>query len=142
YHGSYLMRMAQALPGSRKNWIIQGEEGSIDIRPGKKTRIYQAVGDGMVETMIDAADYGFDEVIPLEMPNDAAAHARRIYQLLNDNPESDPAIRQIILTAGVHLWMVDAVPDVRAGIERAKALIESGAVLAIIEPKTTRIANP
>ena len=36
YHGLYLRQLATTLPSSDLNWIVQGEEGSIDIRACKK----------------------------------------------------------------------------------------------------------
>ena len=88
YHGSYLSRLALALPGTGRKWIIQGEEGSIDLRPGKKTRVYQAIGDQMQETMIDASDFGFHAMIPLEAPNDVNFHAEKLRLVLEGGNRS------------------------------------------------------
>ncbi len=131
YHGNYLSRLAPALPGSDINWIVQGEEGSIDIRPGKKTRVYKAAGDDMVETMINAADYGFHEVVPLEMPNDAAAHAEHLRRALSG--ERGAAYDQIALTAATLLWMIDRVPDIHAGLETAHPILQSGQALTVLD---------
>jgi anthranilate phosphoribosyltransferase len=131
YHSSYLARMAQALPGKKANWIIQGEEGSIDLRLGKKTRVYQAVGDDMVETMIDAGAVGFPDVHPLEMPKDAAAHVEVIRRVLEGEPSH--AADQIVLTAGALLWMVGAEADIAVGITTARESLHKGHALNVLE---------
>ncbi len=131
YHGSYLLRLAPALPTPGRRWIIQGEEGSIDIRPGKKTRVYEAQGDAMVETMIDAADYGYPIETPLDMPNDAAAHAEVIATVLAGEP--GPARDQVVLTAGTLLWMLGRVADPGAGIVIAHDILNSGAALRLLQ---------
>jgi anthranilate phosphoribosyltransferase len=131
YHGSYLTRLATALPGIQSNWIVQGEEGGVDIRPGKKTRVYQAQGDVMVETMINSADYGFDEVVPLEAPNDPEFHARELRRALNG--EHGAIYDQIALTSATLLWMIGAAPDIHAGLETARNVLDDGAAIAILE---------
>lgn len=131
YHSSYLIRMARALPGHEMSWIVQGEEGSIDIRPGKKTRVYRAIGDEMVETTVDATDYGFSEVVPLDAPNDAEYHAQHLQAALAG--ETGPVFDQIVLTAATMLWMLEAVPDIPSGIDLANSLLKQGHALRVLE---------
>lgn len=130
YHGLYLRRLATTLPGSQMNWIVQGEEGSIDIRAGKKTRVYQAVGEDMVETMIDTSDYGFPEVVEMAFPNDANAHAKAIQTMLDD--KDHPLIPQILLTTATLLWMLDVTPDIGAGLAIAQEKWAAQCVQAIL----------
>ncbi|MAS36652.1 MAG: anthranilate phosphoribosyltransferase [Anaerolineaceae bacterium] len=131
YHGAYLRRLAPSLPGTTANWIVQGEEGSIDIRPGKKTRVYRQTGEDMVEMEVNAADYpGYDVVQPLESPNDPQFHAGSIQAALNGDNEA--ATAQIILTAATLLWMLDAAADLPAGLDLARELWESGRAKAVL----------
>jgi anthranilate phosphoribosyltransferase len=131
YHASYLPRLPQVLPGSRDSWVILGEEGSIDIRPGKKTRIFQAAGDAMQETVINAADYGFSEIVALETPNDPAAHAEVIRRALDG--ESGAAYEQIQLTAATLLWMVQRVETIPVGLALAEQLLRDGQLRLFLE---------
>lgn len=131
YHSSYLKRMAPALPGTVQNWVVQGEEGSIDIRPGKKTRVYRANGEDMIETVIDANDYGLTAIQPLETANDPEAHATIIRNALAGEP--GPAFDQIALTAAALLWMVNATPDIATGLSTARAILKRGQPLDIIK---------
>ena len=130
YHSSYLLRMAPSLPGET-SWITQGDEGSVDMRLGKKTRIYKAVGDDMVETMIEAAEYGFPEEGNLAMPVDPNAHADALRRALGG--EAGDAFNQIALTAAVLLWMVDRVPDIHTGLEISRQQLIDKRALAVLE---------
>ena len=130
YHSSYLGRMAEALPGSDSQWMVQGEEGSIDIRPGKKTRLYRAENGGLTEIMIDAADYGFNEVVPLDTPPDPQTHADIIRRILAG--EAHEAVPQIVLTAAVLMWMTGATPDIAAGLEIARDQLRSGRAFVVL----------
>jgi len=132
YHGSYLRRLATTLPGTTANWIVQGEEGSIDMRLGKKTRVYQAVGEEMVETMIDAGDYGFHDPVMLDYPNDAVYHAQTIRRMLEG--EDHPLIPQILLTAATMLWMLDASPDIASALTIVQEKWDSGCLRSMLNP--------
>ena len=140
YHGNYLRRLAPVLPGARVNWIVQGEEGGVDIRPGKKTRVYRAEAGEMVETVINAADYGFATETPLIEPADPVRHASELRRALSG--QIGPAYDQIALTAAVLLWMVEAAPDIDAGLERASRILDAGSALELLEaPAYLRIAD-
>lgn len=130
YHGLYLRRLATALPGSTMNWIVQGEEGSIDIRAGKKTRVYQAVGHDMVETMIDASDYGFSDVVEVDFTKDVDCHAKAIRAMLTD--DEHPHIPQTLLTAATMLWMLDAAPDIETALEIVREQWAIGGVHSLL----------
>jgi sulfite reductase (ferredoxin) len=130
YHGAYLARLATCLPAPTA-WIVQGDEGSIDIRPGKKTRIYRAQGERMVEVMIDAADYGFPDEADLTTPIDPNAHAEQIRRALRGEPGG--AFDQIALTAAVLLWMVGRVPDIHTGLAVARQQLINGQALAVLQ---------
>lgn len=129
YHSSYLLRMATCLPAP-DSWITQGDEGSIDMRPGKKTRVYQAVADDMVEHMLDAAEYGYPDEVDLSMPVDPNAHADALRKVLEG--DTGPAYDQIVLTAGVLLWMLQRVGDIPTGIAVAKEQLDSQKALAVL----------
>ncbi len=136
YHGSYLTRMALALPGTSRKWIIQGEEGSIDVRPGKKTRVYCTEGDQMVETVINANDYGLTNVVPLAAPNDPLVHATLLRSALAG--EVGPIFDQIALTAGALLWMLDKADNIADGIERAREMLKNGKAQGILDKMVTK----
>lgn len=134
YHGSYLRRLAPALPGTSINWIVQGEEGGIDIRSGKKTRVYRQVEDDMVEIMLDAKDYGFPDIPEVDILNDPSQHARIIQSMFDG--EAHPLLDQILLTAATTLWMLESVADIQTGIELAREQWKSGKVRALLSVPT------
>ena len=133
YHGSYLVRMAQALPAP-VSWIVQGDEGSIDLAIGKKTRVYRATGNEMVETLVNAADYGFGEAVSLDTPPDPQAHAELLLAALNG--QRGHVYDQIALTAGALFWMVGRTDSIEDGIEEARAHLGDGSAQAILHQAT------
>lgn len=130
YHSSYLLRMAECLPAPN-SWITQGDEGSIDMRLGKKSRVYQAVDEEMVEYMLDASDYGYPDEADLSTPVDPNAHAIAIRSALDG--EQGQAFDQIAYTSGVLLWMLQHTPDIQAGIEVAKEELLNGGALKVLK---------
>jgi anthranilate phosphoribosyltransferase len=125
YHANYANRLAEVLPGSGHRWIIQGTEGSIDFRPGKKTRVYQAAGDHMVELTIDAIKYGFDTPI-VNASFDVGAQALMTQSILDGQPCA--GADSVAFAAGMLLWMVRKVEDVSEGVTIARSLLASGRV--------------
>jgi anthranilate phosphoribosyltransferase len=130
YHSAYLHRMATCLPASN-SWIMQGDEGSIDIRPGKKTRVYRAVDDEMVEHMIDAAQVGYPDEVDLTFPVDPNAHADALRHALGGN--AGPAFDQITLTAAVLLWMLERVPTISDGLDIAREQLINQRALSVLQ---------
>ena len=130
YHSSYLVRMADCLPAAN-SWITQGDEGSIDMRPGKKTRVYKAVDGEMIEHMINGVDYGYPDELDLSAPVDPNHHAEALRAALNG--EAGAAFDQIALTTGTLLWMLDRAPDIAAGIEIAKEKLITKKALAVLQ---------
>jgi len=130
YHSAYLNRLAVSLP-SPVSWVMQGDEGNVELRAGKKTRIYKADGEEMREIMIDAASYGFPDEADLSLPVDPHAHAELLLKALRG--EAEAAANQIILSAGTILWMVERAPDIASGIEVAREQIKNGKALAVLE---------
>lgn len=130
YHSAYLNRMTPCLPAPN-SWIIQGDEGSIDIRPGKKTRVYRPDGEEMTEIMLDAADYGYPDEVDLSAPVDPNVHAEMLKRALNG--ETGAAFDQIVLTAATVLWMLNRVADIQSGIEIAKEQLINRKALAVLQ---------
>jgi anthranilate phosphoribosyltransferase len=130
YHSVYLNRLGGSLPSPR-SWVIQGDEGNIELRAGKKTRVYKADGEEMREFMIDASAYGFKEEADLSVPVDPHAHAELLLKALRG--EAETAANQIILSAGTILWMLERSPDIATGIAVAREAVATGKALAVLE---------
>ena len=130
YHSAYLNRMADCLP-AENSWIVQGDEGSIDIRLGKKTRVYQAQGDEMVEFMLDAANYGFPDEADLATHPDPNLHADAIRKALAG--EHGAAFDQIALTTAVLLWMLQRVPNIHDGLAITNEKLSSGQAISVLK---------
>jgi anthranilate phosphoribosyltransferase len=84
----------------------------------------------MVETMIDAADFGFPDEVDLAAPIDPNVHADAIRAAFEGKPSA--AANQIALTAAVLLWMVERVPDIQSGLTIAQEQLTNGNALAVL----------
>ena len=43
FHGNYIDRLRTTQTGTRCSWMVQGEEGSIEMAAGRKTHIFAVV---------------------------------------------------------------------------------------------------
>lgn len=123
YHKTYLERLATILPGQR-SWLVQGEEGSVDMKYGRKTLVYRVEAGVAHEIAIDASGHGFAPVELAPVPNDPAVHAGIIVQALRDR--DGEGFAPILWSAGVLLWLAGRSSDVAEGVETARETLMSG----------------
>lgn len=129
YHTKYIDHVRAAQTGGQASWIVQGEEGSIEMRSGRKTRIY---GRSANETVVlDPEALGFARRVAVEPDPVPAAHAVLNGQAVND--EDCPAKDQVALTTGVILSLFGNAPDIPSGIEAARLALASGRANAILQ---------
>lgn len=123
FHGEYLERLRLTQTGTRASWIVQGEEGSIEMAAGRATHIFAAQEkDALV---LDPGAVGLSNRERLALPPDLTAHARLNAQVLMGEPGS--ATDQAAFTAGVIMSLIGAAPGVADGVSRARHAIHSGA---------------
>lgn len=123
FHGEYLERLRQAQTGTHASWIVQGEEGSIEMAAGRATHIFAA--DEADDVILDPASVGLAHRERIAPPFDAAAHARLNAGALAGEP--GPATDQVAFTAGVILFLLGAASSVADGLARARRTLQSGA---------------
>ena len=129
YHTKYIDHVRAAQTGGQASWIVQGEEGSIEMRSGRKTRIYGQTKDESV--ILDPEALGFAQRVAVEPDPDPAAHAELNARAVMD--EDCPARDQVALTAGVILSLFGKSPDSPSGIEAARSALASGRPKAILQ---------
>src|SRR5204863_942177 len=56
FHGEYLERLRLVQTGTRASWMVQGEEGSIEMAIGRATHIFAA--DEADDIVVDPASAG------------------------------------------------------------------------------------
>ncbi len=129
FHGEYLERMRVVTTGTRASWIVQGEEGSIEMAAGRATHIFAT--DESKDWILAPASVGFSDRVRIALPPDAKAHAELNASVIAGNPGA--GADQAALTAGAILALLGAAADLREGVERARRVLTSGAAQRRLE---------
>lgn len=129
YHTKYIDHVRAAQTGAQASWIVQGEEGSVEMRSGRKTRIYGQSADESV--ILNPEALGFAQRVAVEPDPDPAAHAALNRQAVNN--EDCPAGDQVALTAGVILSLFGRTADIPSGIEAARSALASGRAGVVLQ---------
>jgi anthranilate phosphoribosyltransferase len=123
FHGEYLERLRQAQTGTRASWIVQGEEGSVEMAAGRATRVFAE--DEAGDRVLDPAAVGLPQRERLTPPFEVAAHARLNAAAMAGEPGA--ASDQAAFSAGVILALVGAAADAADGLARARQAAATGA---------------
>ncbi|GAA0735168.1 anthranilate phosphoribosyltransferase [Dactylosporangium roseum] len=118
--------------------LVRGEDGLDEFTTAAPTRVWAVTGNMVTETVIDAVDLGLPRSAPGDLRGGDAAHnagvARRMFA-----GEPGPVRDAVLLNAGAAIaaragFSLDDLHDqVRAGVEKAAAAVDSGAATALIE---------
>jgi len=129
FHGNYIERLRAVQTGAVRSFIVQGEEGSVEMAVGRKSHVLaEDTADALI---LEPEALGHKERVRVPRPPDAAGHAE-----LNSKArasEKCDATEQVCLTAGVILHLFDLAGSVPDGLSRARRIIESGAARARME---------
>lgn len=128
YHTKYIDAMRGAQTGTDESWIVQGEEGSIELRAGRKTRLYGTAPDAM--HILDPKALGFPDREVVAAGRDPALHAALNLQVLENRDV--PVRDQAALSAGVLLGLFAVAPSFEAGVKSALACLSSGRALQLL----------
>jgi len=129
FHSEYLERMRLAQTGTRASWMVQGEEGSLEMASGRPTHIYAAEEAG--DVTLEPAAAGLAHRERISTPPDVRAHAHLNLEAIAGRDGA--ALDQASLTAGTILWLVGAASDFAQGVAAARRAATSGAAQARLE---------
>lgn len=132
FHGNYIERLRGVQTGAKRSFIVQGEEGSIEMAVGRKTRIFAE--DAADDLVLDPAELGQGARVRVPAPEGAAGHAALNLAALAG--EEGDAADQVCLTAGVLLFLFDLARSPYAGIERAREITAAGAARTRLDRAT------
>ena len=135
FHGEYLERLRVAQTGTRASWIVQGEEGSVEMAAGRATRVFAE--NESDDCVLDPAAVGLPQRERLTPAFDVAAHARLNMAAIAGEPGG--ASDQAAFSAGVMLALVGAAGDVADGLARARRAAASGAAQQRLEQARSSI---
>ncbi|MDQ4076386.1 MAG: anthranilate phosphoribosyltransferase [Chloroflexota bacterium] len=129
FHANYIERIRTAQSGEQLSYIVQGEEGSIEMRPGRRTPIYAVEPQDDLILDMDTLDLPEGERIFLE-PS-ARRHAQLNASVLAG--KAGPAADQVALTAGTILTLLGAAADLADGLRNARSILTTGAAQRRLE---------
>lgn len=124
FHANYVERIRATQTGSALSYIIQGEEGSIEMAAGRRTRIFGT--DKTDDLTLDPSAVGLPARERIEVAPKIADHVAINCSVLNG--ERGAAADQVAFSAGTMLHLLGAEESVTRGFERAYRLLTSGEV--------------
>ncbi|MEV8515564.1 anthranilate phosphoribosyltransferase [Dactylosporangium sp. NPDC051484] len=118
--------------------VVRGEDGLDEFTTAAPTRVWAATGNTVTELVVDSADLGLARSAPGDLRGGDPAHnadvARRMFA-----GEGGPVRDAVLLNAAAAiaaregLVLQDLHGQLKAGIERAAAAVDSGAATALVE---------
>jgi anthranilate phosphoribosyltransferase len=129
----YQETIAEALAGlgTEHALVVSAEDGVDELSVTSRTRVIE-VRDGTTEEWFaEPEDYGLSRAhlddVAGGAPEDNAAVAERVLE-----GERGPAADLVAFNAGAAIFVAGGADDLRAGIERARESIESGAAREVL----------
>ncbi len=117
--------------GTKRAWVVRGEEGIDEVSPSGPTRVSELDGDRILERVITPDDFGLPRVGADALAGgDATANARAIEGILRGEPH--PARSAIVLNAAAAVVVAQGKEPKEAAIEADRAL-SSGRALGTLE---------
>jgi anthranilate phosphoribosyltransferase len=120
--------MARALRqlGTRRAWVVRGEDGLDEVSPCGPTRVTELTGDGEIrERVVMPEDFGLPRLAPSAIAGgDVETNARAFSAILDG--QNHPARGAVVLNAAAALAVATG-DDLRACAERARSAIDGGA---------------
>jgi anthranilate phosphoribosyltransferase len=118
--------------GAQHAVVVYGRDGMDEVSLGAATMVGELKNGEITEYEIHPEDFGLpmqsNRSIKVETPEQSLAMLRGVLQ------GQDGAARDIVLlNAGVALYAAGVAPTMQAGIEKARAALESGAAKAKLE---------
>lgn len=123
FHANYIERIRTAQTGTKASWMVQGEEGSIEMAAGRRTQIYAR--ESAHDLVLDPAEVGLPQRERIELPPDVGQHAALVTAVLQGT--SSPAADQTAFTSGTIMYLLGAAANPAEGFQKAHHILQSGA---------------
>ena len=130
----YQETIAEALVGlgCERALVVSGDDGVDEITIGGRTRVIEVANGRTEEWFLTPEDLGIQRVdLPAISGGTPAGNAAVVRRVLEG--EGGPARDVIALNAGAAIMVAGGAHDLPAGVERARATIDSGAALGVLE---------
>lgn len=134
YSPTWVQPIAEALRalGSRHVLVVHAEDGLDEISTGGRTRVAELRAGRIHSYSLGPEDFGLPRSPLTQLAVGTAVESLAVLRgVLNGEP--GPARDIVLLNAGAAIYAADLAPCVNAGIERARAAIDSGAARGKLE---------
>lgn len=129
FHANYVERIRATQTGGKLSYIIQGEEGSIEMAAGRRTRIFGI--DKRDDLTLDPAAVGLPQRERISVAPITADHVAINRSVLAG--ERGGAADQVAFSAGTMLYLLGVEKSVACGFAAVQRLLTSGAALRPLE---------
>jgi anthranilate phosphoribosyltransferase len=117
--------------GTRRAWVVRGEDGADEVSPSGPTRVTELDGDQVRERIVTPEDFGFARGGTAALAGgDAANNARAIESILRGEPH--PAQNAVVLNAAAAALVAQG-GDPKDAAAKVKEAIASGRAFATLE---------
>ncbi|WP_240641076.1 anthranilate phosphoribosyltransferase [Nocardioides ferulae] len=118
-------------------WVFRGDDGLDELTTTTTSSVWVVSRGQVAEARLDAADFGIARATPGDLRGGDTEHNARVVRRLLEG-EPGPVRDAVLLNAGAALAVHDAPGQpveqaLAAGIDKARAAIDSGAALAVLE---------
>lgn len=128
FSGELVRPLAEVLNklGANHVMVVHGNDGMDEITISDSTRVAELKDGEITEYIIKPEDFGIQQhSIATIRVNDATESLDMVTSVLNN--DDSPARNIVILNAGAAIYVAGLTSSHKAGIERAKEILESGA---------------
>ena len=128
FHANYIEAVREAQTGQERSFIVQGEEGSIEMAAGRRTPIFAR--DAADDWQIDPTEVGLPLRERIALPPVVEQHVALNQSVIDG--EDNAAAEQVTLTAGALLALFGRAADFKQGYHHATTLLRDGAASQIL----------
>jgi anthranilate phosphoribosyltransferase len=117
--------------GTRRAWVVRGEDGADEVSPSGPTRVTELDGDRLRERIVTPEDFGLSRVGTSSVAGaDCAANARAIESILRGEPH---AARSAVVLNAAAAAVVARGGDPKEATARVEEALASGRAFATLE---------
>ena len=127
-----LMAEALAELGTRRSFVVHGQDSLDEITTTAPTDVYEVTAKGVFEHVWKPSDFGVDTAQPISLKGgDCSRNAQMMLEILSGC--SGPPRDIVLVNAAAALLAAGLADDLRAGMELAARSLDSGAAMSKLE---------
>ena len=126
--------------GAEHALVVYGRDGMDEVSLGAATLVGELKGGQITEYEIHPEDFGLSMASNRSLKVDTIEQSKLMLMGVLDN-QPGPARDIVIFNAGAALYAANVVGDIRAGVDKARTAIESGAARAKLEQLLAKTAS-